>query len=83
MRTPESKTVEVRHPIKLAHYTPVKFTLIESRAEFKIDWMRFVVVRNLFLMFFYYESWYTYIYRFNMPKKKFNPEVCASRSLPT
>ena len=45
--------------------------------------MRFVVVRNLFLMFFYYESWYTYIYRFNMPKKKFNPKVCASRSLPT
>ena len=34
--------------------------------------------RNLGLMFFYYEAWYCYLYRFNMGKQKFNQNHVSS-----
>ena len=45
---------------------------LERCATFELDWMGFVLARNLFLMFFYYEAFYTALYRFGVAKKKFN-----------
>ena len=51
---------------------------LERCATFELDWMGFVLARNLFLMFFYYEAFYTALYRFGVAKKKFNEKFVSA-----